>query len=161
MKKALLIIFCLSLTSCGGYKTTTVSVPEASKQFEVEGIKDDLYVKANQWMVENFNNSKSVIQFSDKEAGIVSGRYYFHGFTTTAGYGTNATTETTDVYALIKLQVKDGASKISVKPEDFHYVEGFMIQNYGTQNEEGVESAIQGLLTGYEDYMINSTATDF
>lgn len=161
MKKILLLFLCVSITSCGGYKTTTVSVPETSHQFEVDGQKNDLYVKANQWMVENFNNAKSVIQFSDKEAGIVSGRYYFTGFSTAAGFGASATANTTEVYALIKLQVKDGASKITVKPEDFQFMEGFGIQNSGVQSKEGVESALAVLMADYEDYMKNSTATDF
>lgn len=161
MKNFLLLALCLALTSCGGYKTTTVTIPEVTKQFEVEGTKDDLYVKSNQWMVENFKSAKSVIQFSDKEAGIVSGRYFFSGYTSSAGYGASASVTNTEIYALIRLQVKEGASKITIQPEDFGYVEGFMIQNYGVESKEGIELKLQALMLDYEDYMKNSNALDF
>ncbi len=158
MKKLLLLLTCIILTSCGGYKATTVTIDEMSKSFEVQGEKDDLYVKANQWMVENFNSAKSVIQFSDKDAGIVSGKYYM---ATPMVVGSNYQTTTNEIFAIIKLQVKDGAAKISVDPEDYAYSEGMGITNVGEYREEDVRAKMENLIANYEDYMINSNATDF
>ena len=40
-----------------------------------EMTKDDIYVKANQWAVSTFRDAESVIEFSDKEAGNIMGKY--------------------------------------------------------------------------------------
>jgi hypothetical protein len=81
--KAFLLILCLPLlTSCA---TAIISGPAASyesKRFEEifelpNQSKEDLYVKVNSWMVETFNSAESVIEFSDKEAGKVLGKYTF------------------------------------------------------------------------------------
>ncbi len=37
--------------------------------------QDQLYVQANLWLVKIFTDSKSIIQFSDKEAGVIAGKY--------------------------------------------------------------------------------------
>lgn len=37
--------------------------------------KDQLYVKANTWMVEVFNSPEAVIEFQDKEAGKIAGKF--------------------------------------------------------------------------------------
>jgi hypothetical protein len=37
--------------------------------------QDELYIKANSWFVDNFNDAESVIQFQDKEAGKLMGKY--------------------------------------------------------------------------------------
>lgn len=42
---------------------------------DFEESQNDLYIKANQWAVETFNSAESVIQFSDKDAGIIMGKY--------------------------------------------------------------------------------------
>ena len=39
--------------------------------------KDQLYVEVNSWFVETFNSAESVIEFQDKEAGRVMGKYSF------------------------------------------------------------------------------------
>lgn len=158
MKKLLLLLFCISLASCGGYKATQVSIEEMSDQVEVEGEKNDLYVKANQWMVERFNSAKSVVQFSDKDAGIVSGKYYI---ATPMVVGSNYQTSANEIYAIIKLQVKDGAAKISVDPQDYGYSEGYGITNIGEYKEEDVRGKMNEIIEDFKDYMKNSNSTDF
>lgn len=37
--------------------------------------KDQIYIKANGWFVETFNSAESVIEFQDKEAGKIMGKY--------------------------------------------------------------------------------------
>lgn len=39
--------------------------------------KDEIYISANSWFVDNFNSAESVIQFQDKEAGKIMGKYTF------------------------------------------------------------------------------------
>ena len=65
----------LLLTSCistGVVKTpltsqTIIEVPNTSQT--------DLYVRANSAAVEMFNNASSVIQYSDKNAGMIKGKF--------------------------------------------------------------------------------------
>lgn len=40
-----------------------------------EKSKDELYLNANDWFVSNFTKSDEVIEFRDKEAGKISGKY--------------------------------------------------------------------------------------
>jgi len=54
--------------------------PESEKSVEkiinLDGkSKDDIYLSANGWFVDNFNSAESVIQFQDKEAGKIMGKY--------------------------------------------------------------------------------------
>jgi hypothetical protein len=82
MKTYLLILFLPLLTGCA---TAIISGPAATYEsktfqeiFELPNqSKEDLYVKVNSWMVETFNSAESVIEFSDKEAGVVLGKYTF------------------------------------------------------------------------------------
>jgi hypothetical protein len=44
----------------------SIEVPDKSKNV--------LFVLANLWLVDNFESAKSVIQYSDKEAGVIAGK---------------------------------------------------------------------------------------
>lgn len=69
-----LVVFVLLLASCTTIKTSEVK--GVTKVVEVPGeSKDELFVKASSWMVDAFNSAKNVIQFSDKEAGVIKGKY--------------------------------------------------------------------------------------
>ena len=64
----------LLLMSCATVKPSEVK--GATKVVEVPGAsKDEIFVRASSWMAETFNSSKSVTQYSDKEAGIIKGKY--------------------------------------------------------------------------------------
>jgi hypothetical protein len=41
--------------------------------------KNDLFVMANSWMVKTFNSPQDVIQYNDKEAGIIKGKFLIGG----------------------------------------------------------------------------------
>lgn len=97
------------LIACFGC-TTTTSVPIAPadlvKIIEVPGqSKDNLYVRTNIWFVENFNSAESVIQFSDKEAGRITGKYTF---TYGDGIYNYAVKQNIDV------EVKEGKARIKI-----------------------------------------------
>lgn len=62
--------------ACATNKGLTGRVPsEYSEIVDVSGDKTSLYTKANLVFVDLFNNAESVIQFSDKEAGVIKGKY--------------------------------------------------------------------------------------
>lgn len=81
VKKCLCLLLCtVVFSSCASL--TGAKAPEEQRSYEqiceFEGqSKDDLFVKVNTWFVDAFNNPKSVIQYSDKEAGKIMGKYAF------------------------------------------------------------------------------------
>lgn len=76
VEKLLALVFILFiLTSC----TTYMSKDELITQETIVNVpgnsKDELYVKALSWMVDCFESSPDVIEYNDKEAGIIKGKY--------------------------------------------------------------------------------------
>ena len=100
------------LISCG---TTATLIPTVqSKIVDIENTsKLDLFVRANNWMVHTFNDAESVVQFSDKESGVITGKYLMQSIIR----GTAVQNE--NVFAIIKIQVKDNAAKITITPETY------------------------------------------
>ena len=119
-----------------------VTTTKANNVLEVSGTKNELFIKANEWMVRSFKDAKSVIQFQDKEAGKIMGKYLMHSYSTTD----------TDVYSLITIEVKDNATKIDIEPigKWFYDKSGMTIYSY---SPEQAQSDIKSLLAGYETYM--------
>jgi hypothetical protein len=79
MKK---IAFCLifvglMLISCATTTGTKITEPVTfAEVVEVENTSpDELFTKVNMWFVDAFRKADSVIQFSDKESGVIKGKY--------------------------------------------------------------------------------------
>jgi uncharacterized protein YceK len=144
MKKVLFIVPCffilLIMQGCGsmvGTKASADGTPVV-KVIPVENVSQNkLYVRANNWMVGAFTDAKSVVQFSDKESGTITGKYYLSPITASTQYGAG-----TDAYALINIQVKDGASKITITPDAFDYMKGNMYTLYSEDRAKGKMTAI-------------------
>lgn len=117
MKKYLtLFIIAVLVTSCG--VTKNLQAPTSIERIvELNESKDKLYIKANEWMVSSFKSAKSVIQFSDKEEGIITGKYLMKE----GQAGSQYVAKVDDNYALITIRVKDNASKIEVSPIGLFY----------------------------------------
>lgn len=160
MKKSYLVLTIIAvaflLTSCMSTRTI-IDSPEAKIQnVENELDKNSNYIKANEWMVQNFNDAESVIQFSDKEAGIVKGKYRMKaGIVSTSPY----VASTPSFYAIITLRVKDKASRIEIvaptgmysqKSMDVEY--GFTPEIFNTQADE--------LILKFKNHMIGKSAND-
>jgi len=151
----ILILSTLLLTSCGGMLNTTMLHPvQKSKIINIENTnKSDLFVRANNWMVETFNDAESVIQFSDKENGIVTGKYLMQ----TIIKGTEI--PATKVFAIIKIRVKDNAANIELLPDSY-------INNYNplaggkSFTLENANSSMDILIASFEKY-IRTKEKDF
>jgi hypothetical protein len=118
--------------SCLSIKKTLESPPTRMKKIENNSNKDSNFIKANEWMVETFNNAESVIQFTDKEAGIVKGKYIMKkGKVSTSAY----VASTDPFYAVITIRVKDNASRIEIAPPTSMY----------SQTADGVEYGLINL----------------
>ena len=112
MKTSYFILFIFLILSCTPIKyVTTTKVGEI---IDVPGTKDELYIRANQWMIRSFKSAKSVIQFQDKEAGKIMGKYLM--FTINLDKPILNLPITNDVYSLITISVKDNATRIDIEP---------------------------------------------
>lgn len=147
--------------SCGITSNVTyvpVSMEPIERTFQVEGSKDELYVKANNWMAETFISSKDVIQFTDKESGTVTGKCVLKNFQSFNAL-TSSWQTTGGLNAIIKIQVRDNASKITIDAQDFQEVHSSLNEGYRYTKEKAVEQ-INGLLDSYEAYLKNNTSNN-
>lgn len=116
MRSRLISIYSILLISCS--PAVLIQFNEDEQLVEVfenlPGTKEHLYLKANAWMIETFNNAESVIQHTDKEEGAIIGRYLMSGELTQA---TGLGTVDSRVYAIIDIRVKDGKARIEIKPQ--------------------------------------------
>jgi len=95
--------------------------------------KDKLFLKANDWMIRTFNSAESVIQHSDKEDGVIIGKYLMHG--TLSHGGPYSAAADTRVYAIIDIRVKDQKARIEIRPQDWKYdSSGMTVYNYSKQD---------------------------
>jgi len=112
MKKLLMIGICLValilVVSCAtGFDNSPIE--DVVSVVEVSGVSSaDLFVKSNSWMVDAFKNSESVIQFSDKEAGVIKGKFILNNMPIGA-MGVKGTIEST-----ITIETKEGKARISL-----------------------------------------------
>jgi uncharacterized protein YacL (UPF0231 family) len=127
MKKTVIIILSLALLVLASCATTSsvdfTSLQEGVKKvIEVEGAsQDELFVKANNWAVSAFSNADSVIEFSDKESGTITGKYYlrYHGNCFYFWAGGDVAP-----WTLIQVEVKEGKARISLKLSSIDFYDG-------------------------------------
>lgn len=131
-----------------------VTVPKNGEIIEIPGTKSELFVKSNQWMVRMFKDAKSVIQFQDKEAGKIMGKYLMNSISSGGGgFGLYSTpVSTTDIYSLITISIKDNATKIDIEPMgDWKYdSSGMTIFNF---SPEKAEASIKVLIADYRKFI--------
>jgi hypothetical protein len=157
MKKLLTLFISVAVFSSCIMPTPVESPPPISANFENTLNVAQNYIKANEWMVETFNDAESVIQFSDKESGIVKGKYIVKkGYVSTSPYMTS----TESLYAIITIRVKDNAYRIEVDPPS-----GMYTQKFGT-TESGYTPAlfskdVDELILSFEQRMSDSSSKDW
>jgi len=152
MNKAFIIgLISILFVSCYATKSTSVSISPISETYEIDGKQNELYIKANNWMAETFADSKSVIQFRDKESGSITGKYLLNkGITNSGMYGMQ-TTISDDVYAIIKIRVENNTANIEIKPNSYQYRKSPVEMENFTQ--EKAEKQIKNLIGNFHEYM--------
>lgn len=120
MKKNLFLISlmgALLLASCTPTKILVNFTEPIIKTFEVNGIKDELFLNANRWMISTFKDARSIIQYSDKAEGTLIGKYllYFNA--------PDVSTSEECIYAIIEVTVKDRKARISITPDNWIIVQ--------------------------------------
>jgi PBP1b-binding outer membrane lipoprotein LpoB len=150
MKKSVLLLSIVVLSGCMAPKLVSMSETSNELIVDVEGSKNNLYLRANEWMVDTFNNPESVIQFQDKDEGAIMGKYLLFSNKSTGIYGIESGVE---IFATIKILVKDNATKISIEPltKTWYYdSSGISVYKYSPEN---AQDDINKLMASYSDYM--------
>jgi hypothetical protein len=101
-------------------------------------------------MVKTFNNAESVIQFSDKESGTITGKYMLkQTFTVGLNY---QIIPNGGIFAIINVDIKENKARITITPEEYRTIgEG---GNPKTMYlEETARQDIDDLLNDFETYM--------
>jgi hypothetical protein len=142
LKKRLLLAPLLIglLSSCSSIKT--VNFKPFTEVVATNYNQNKNYVKANEFLVEKFNSSKSIIQFSDKEAGIVKGKYIMTGGE-----------------AIITIKVKDSLSKITIDTGDLFYTRSSKDDDANAYSR--FKSQINGMAKSFIIYMKNNNDDDW
>lgn len=106
MSKMIAFFGCVILmVSCSTMKKLPVDQKPYDVVVDVPGKSaNELYVLSNEWFVKTFNNAESVIQFQDKDAGKILGKYIGECSTTLYKYKFKST---------ITVEVKESKARIS------------------------------------------------
>lgn len=105
MKRVIIVLMAvLALTGCA---TTHVDHEPFIEVVEVPGkTAGELFVEINQWAVDAFRSADSVIEFSDKESGIISGKYTTTLYSPWLG--------STNIGSTLNIEAKDEKYRITI-----------------------------------------------
>lgn len=123
MKRKLRSIYYLTpivlLYGCFSINTLTAEfTPDDYANAIVENLpakKDQLFIHANRWLINRFENAKSVIQYTDKEAGVIVGKLNLY-YKPTSYYSGYVSSPEVSADAIVEINVKDGKARIQIKP---------------------------------------------
>ena len=109
VKFSMILVSVIILAGCASMMGEKAS-PEMrnfKKIVEIPGqSKNAIYQKANSWFVETFRSGESVIEYQDKEAGKIMGKYVF-------SYAEGVYTY--DVKQVIDVAIKNNKVKVEIK----------------------------------------------
>ncbi len=105
----------------------------------VDGTQSKLFTKANEWVAQSFNDAKSVIQMSDKEAGKIVGKGVM---SSQSSMGALIGSSTFYVKYTITITVKDGRYKIDLT--DFIATDIITHDAYGGATSSTISKPLDG-----------------
>lgn len=155
LKNTLLVLLIAINFSCMSVKTLAYEGEPLTETIELNSNKDSNYVKANEWMVETFGDAESVIQFVDKEAGIIKGKYMMYQGQKASQYSPSVQS----YFAMITIRVRDNAAKIEVDPTSKFTVTNYMGSKIGF-TPELFKSSAQNLISDFSVKMKNQSKND-
>ena len=111
MKRVNLLFFVIGMLLISSALTGETVVDPTLKQYseviDVPSVNaSTLFTKANSWLVDSFKNAESVIQYSDKDAGIIKGKYVEQ-------IGTEYLEDHYIVSSTITIEVKDNKYRVT------------------------------------------------
>ena len=157
IKVSVLFFVITVFISCGSSRVAIATPDTEIKNIENTSDKNSNFIKANEWMVQSFNNSESVIQFKDKDAGIVKGKYVIKEGYTEASL--NVIIRPT-YFSIITLRVKDNAVRIEVSaPSGMFAQKDIYGGEMGFTKEMFIIEA-KKLIENFEIYMKKKSSND-
>ena len=135
------------MTSCASMMGEKAA-PELRKYenvVEVDSVlKDDLYVSVNSWFVETFNSAESVIEYQDKEAGKVMGKYVFNYTEGIYFYSVKQT---------ISIDVKDNRYRIVINDPYFKTTGDALNGTYPERREYRILDTMAGVTKARSEWL--------
>jgi hypothetical protein len=122
------LVFLSIVAGCASMNGPLASEADKSYQtiIDIAGKdKNSLYVNANSWFVDTFNSAGSVIQYQDKEAGKIMGKFIFLYKDSLYWYSVKST---------VSVEVKDNKARLSFYDPSFK-VTGDSLN--GTYHDDG------------------------
>lgn len=154
MKNAFIILIIASLLpSCASTIHFADDEYYTGTYDDAAGTQDQLFLKANSWLVETFNSANSVVQHSDKQAGAIIGKCLLFGGINT-GFGTSYDYR---VFAIIEIRVKDNKARIEIKPQSSWNYNEATVDRYSKEQakadcENLAESFHQAMVKEVQDF---------
>lgn len=151
MRKNLFFISVLFLfIGCGTTKMIQIDKPVVKTYTDLTDNQDNLFIKANDWMISMFKDASSVIQFSDKQEGVLIGKYLMSGTLNTSISRYGNVSADSRVYAKIDIRVKDNRARISIEPMDSWKYDGSGLTIYD-YSEEDFHQDIDKIMLSFEN----------
>lgn len=152
------LIMSLSILLLSGCVTTPPPKPvdPVQKVIEAKGTKAELYTRTMDWMVKNFVSAKSVIQYQDKDAGVITGKGSIKvrdilGIQTYLSF-------------IFKFEIKDG--KLRVTADQIEETSFQDVSGYGTKTtpepvpQKDIDDFLMPLFSGFQK-AVNEQQVDF
>jgi hypothetical protein len=132
MKRFVLVISLVGalLTACATSGTKITDPIVFSEVVDVPDVEQStLYTKVNMWFVDAFKSADSVIQFSDKESGVIKGKYI--------GDNIMAGIYICKISSTVTVEIKDGKYRISFSDPIYQYIGDALNGTYARPGAEG------------------------
>lgn len=113
-----------------------------------------MFVKTN-WAVGYFNKADSVIEYSDKDAGIISGKYVGDVYPIMGGLSGSQS-----IKSIFTVSVKDGKVKLDLKPVEFITHDGYgqrVATTYSNLKEADIIADYNATLESLKQALTNSS----
>lgn len=153
-----ILIASVFMASCATYYpfATAFPDPEIDKIVDTKLTRNDAYTLANEWMVEKFVSATDVIQYSDKEAGIIKGKFTLH---TLSRHYSGSLVYKEKIEGLVTVRVKDNKAKITIVVTPIVEV-GIDNNKWSEIALKTAKSIVVNLISSFETTMTTTTDVD-
>jgi hypothetical protein len=143
------VIFILIFaSSCATIPASFSADDDVSKTVDdLTGSKNQLYAKATEWLITYFGSAESVIQYADKEDGIIIGKYVLRSV------AVQGTSKAYELFATITIQVMDNKARIDIRPYGYwEYVHPSQVPQY---TKERAKNDLEVTATSFAQFIRN------
>ncbi|MDY7026706.1 MAG: DUF4468 domain-containing protein [Spirochaetota bacterium] len=144
----LLLISAAMLFGCASATTVMSEDPQVIEIIEVDASVSDIFRLSNEWMVETFNSAEAVIQYTDKEEGVLMGKGVSEIPVTLGSWRIGYT---------LKIETREGKARISIYDMTFAVKSGYEITEMGRlkyqEHWDRVKDDITAIADDYESHL--------